>query len=54
MGTGLSMRNINHLSLDNMLKSYCKEGRLTHRLDRKTSGLMVLAKSLDMAGWLTK
>jgi 23S rRNA pseudouridine955/2504/2580 synthase len=36
-----------------MLALYCDEGRLIHRLDRKTSGLMALAKNKDMAGFLT-
>jgi 23S rRNA-/tRNA-specific pseudouridylate synthase len=29
-------------------------GNLVHRLDRKTSGLMVLAKHKDMAAWLSQ
>jgi len=43
-------------SLDAMLEDYyenCKP-RLVHRLDRDTSGVLVFAKSLAMARWLTK
>jgi len=43
-------------SLDNMLLQYdatCRP-RLVHRLDMDTSGVLVLAKTLPMARWLTK
>lgn len=53
MGTGLSLDVKSHVAIDKMLLSYCEEGRLIHRLDRKTSGLMVLAKSKDAAAFLT-
>ena len=29
-------------------------GKLVHRIDRKTSGLLALAKSKDMAAWLSQ
>lgn len=53
MGTGLSLDVKSHVAIDKMLLAYCEEGRLIHRLDRKTSGLMVLAKSKDVAAFLT-
>ncbi|MBY0501576.1 MAG: RluA family pseudouridine synthase [Alphaproteobacteria bacterium] len=43
-------------SLDAMLEAYredCKP-RLVHRLDRDTSGVLVFAKTLSMARWLTQ
>ncbi len=43
-------------SLDAMMDAYdetCKT-RLVHRLDRDTSGVLVMAKTLPMARWLTK
>ena len=51
-GTGLSLKNKSEVSIDTMLSAFCEEGKLIHRLDRKTSGLMVLAKHKDMAAWL--
>jgi 23S rRNA pseudouridine955/2504/2580 synthase len=56
MGTGLI--DSKDLSVDRMLNAYLKmmgkpvEGKLVHRLDKKTSGLLALAKSKDMAAWL--
>jgi 23S rRNA pseudouridine955/2504/2580 synthase len=43
-------------SLDAMMKAYDETGkpRLVHRLDQDTSGILVLARSLPMARWLTK
>jgi 23S rRNA pseudouridine955/2504/2580 synthase len=52
MGTGLSVDNKSEVAVDKMLNAYCPEGKLIHRLDRKTSGLMVLAKTADMAAFL--
>ncbi|CDW82985.1 ribosomal large subunit pseudouridine synthase c [Stylonychia lemnae] len=56
MGSGLNDDNSSHFSIDTMLQYYCPDsedlfsgGRLIHRLDRKTSGLMVLAKNKEMA-----
>ena len=43
-------------SLDAMMNAYyetCKP-RLVHRLDRETTGVLILAKTLSMARWLTK
>jgi 23S rRNA pseudouridine955/2504/2580 synthase len=43
-------------SLDAMMEAYmedCKP-RLVHRLDRDTSGVLVFAKTLSMARWLTQ
>jgi 23S rRNA-/tRNA-specific pseudouridylate synthase len=51
MGSGLDP----HTSVDKMLSIYLyneEEGYLVHRLDRKTSGLMVLAKTKEMAKYL--
>lgn len=59
MGTGLSLDNRGEVAVDKMLEAYLRvkgeegSGMLVHRLDRKTSGLMVLAKTKDMAGWLS-
>jgi 23S rRNA pseudouridine955/2504/2580 synthase len=56
MGTGLSPSA--DISVDRLLNAYLKtkglpaEGKLVHRIDRKTSGLLALAKSKDMAAWL--
>ena len=49
-GTGITK------SLDTMMKSYetAYMARLVHRLDRETSGILVFAKSLPMARWLTQ
>lgn len=59
MGSGLSQNFKSQVSIDTMLSYYVPEsedlyygGRLTHRLDRKTSGLMVLAKNKEMARYL--
>lgn len=44
-------------NLDDMLKAWAKEGealRLVHRLDRDTSGLLILAKSAESARNLAK
>ncbi len=43
-------------SLDAMLKGYYKDiqPKLVHRLDLETSGVLVFAKSLTMARWLTR
>lgn len=38
--------------VDLVLKQYVEEGRLVHRLDKKTSGLMALAKSKEMSTYL--
>lgn len=43
-----------HMVIDQILQQYASEGRLVHRLDRKTSGVMVLTKTKEMAAWLTK
>jgi 23S rRNA pseudouridine955/2504/2580 synthase len=43
-------------ALDDMLRFYDEEliPRLVHRLDQDTSGVLVFARSLPMARWLTK
>src|SRR3990167_620243 len=43
-------------SLDTMMRSYetTYTPRLVHRLDRETSGILVFAKTLPMARWLTQ
>jgi 23S rRNA pseudouridine955/2504/2580 synthase len=45
-----------HKSLDAMMEAYydAVKPRLVHRLDRDTSGILLMAKSLPMARWLTK
>lgn len=60
MGTGLSLAHNKDISVDKMLEAYIKlsgdgisEGKLVHRLDRKTSGLLALAKNKEMAAWLS-
>lgn len=53
MGSGLDFEKTSDLSIDRMLRYYVEDGKLVHRLDMKTSGLMVLAKSKEMAIWLT-
>ena len=54
MGQGLSLEKKSQVAIDVMLGSYCKDGKLVHRLDRNTSGLMVLAKNKDMAALITQ
>ena len=54
MGSGLSLNNVDQVAIDKLVEAYCQEGKLVHRLDRKTSGLMVLAKTKDMAGYIGK
>lgn len=43
-------------ALDDMMKVYDEDAqpRLVHRLDQETSGVLVLARTLPMARWLTK
>ena len=60
MGTGLSLDNRNEIAVDKMLEAYLitkglnpSNGKLIHRIDRKTSGLLALAKSKEMASWLS-
>ncbi|TNV78288.1 hypothetical protein FGO68_gene7655 [Halteria grandinella] len=59
MGSGLSMDVKGEIAVDKMLEAYMitnghqGTGKLVHRLDRKTSGLMVLAKTKDMASRLS-
>jgi 23S rRNA pseudouridine955/2504/2580 synthase len=62
MGTGLSLESRGDFSVDRMLEAYIRvagysstecQGKLVHRLDKKTSGLMVLAKNKEMAAWLS-
>lgn len=61
LGSGLSIEKRSQVSIDTMLTYYCpysedlyEGGRLIHRLDRKTSGLMVLAKNKEMAKYLSE
>lgn len=59
MGTGLSVDVKGEIAVDKMLEAYMMQnglkgtGNLVHRLDRKTSGLMALGKTKDMASWLS-
>jgi 23S rRNA pseudouridine955/2504/2580 synthase len=60
MGTGLSLQSRNEIAVDKMLEAYLiskglnpADGKLIHRIDRKTSGLLALAKSKEMASWLS-
>jgi 23S rRNA-/tRNA-specific pseudouridylate synthase len=41
-------------SIDSCLRALSPEYRLVHRLDRETSGVLVVAKTLEMAIYLTK
>eukprot|EP00347_Sterkiella_histriomuscorum_P002035 403369726 len=59
MGSGLESDKNSDISVDTMLSYYCPSnedgsigGRLVHRLDQKTGGLMVLAKTKLMARYL--
>ncbi len=58
MGTGLSLSQSSEVALDRLLEAYLMSqgsqltGHLVHRLDRKTSGLIALAKNKEMAQWL--
>jgi 23S rRNA pseudouridine955/2504/2580 synthase len=53
---GLNVQNGLYVkeSLDTLLKAHSAEYRLVHRLDRPTSGVLVVAKTLDMAIYLTR
>ena len=59
MGSGLSLENRSEVAIDKMLEAYLlssgskSSGKLVHRLDRKTSGLLALAKTKDMAAYLS-
>jgi 23S rRNA-/tRNA-specific pseudouridylate synthase len=58
MGTGLSLNQTSEIALDKLFEAYLMKqgstltGHLAHRLDRKTSGLIALAKTKEMAHWL--
>jgi 23S rRNA pseudouridine955/2504/2580 synthase len=61
MGTGLSLESRSDIAVDKMLEAYLitkglnpADGKLIHRIDQKTSGLLALAKSKDMASWLSQ
>jgi len=45
-----------HKAFDAYMDAYYEEGkaRLVHRLDKDTSGILVMAKTLPMARWLTQ
>lgn len=59
MGTGLSIDNKSEIAVDKLLEAYLinsglnSSGKLVHRIDRKTSGLLALAKTKEMASWLS-
>lgn len=42
------------IHLDGWLKCYCKESRLVHRIDKMTSGLLLVAKNLRTAVFLAE
>ena len=58
MGTGLSLNQTSEIALDKLFEAYLMKqgstltGHLAHRLDRKTSGLIAMAKTKEMAQWL--
>jgi 23S rRNA pseudouridine955/2504/2580 synthase len=61
MGTGLSLESRGDIAVDKMLEAYLitkglnpTDGKLVHRIDQKTSGLLALAKSKEMASWLSQ
>ncbi|MDR1907607.1 MAG: RluA family pseudouridine synthase [Holosporales bacterium] len=54
--SGLDVQGGMHVSanIDDWLKSKSREYRLVHRIDRATSGLLIVAKTLSVAVFLTR
>ncbi|GHS94173.1 ribosomal large subunit pseudouridine synthase C [Alphaproteobacteria bacterium] len=54
--SGVDVQGGTHVkeSIDDWLKTRSKEYRLVHRIDRATSGLLLVAKTLEAAIFLTK
>ncbi len=55
-GTPVQKGTKQHKALDSLMDSYYEgsKTRLVHRLDKDTSGIFVLARTLPMARWLTQ
>ncbi len=48
-GLAVQLGTDTHISIDIIAKTYCDSAKLVHRIDKETSGIVVLAKNLPTA-----